>query len=287
MVLVFEMRDLIDDLKDIKLAIFDLDGVIYRGDLLIPNVDKIIKELKNLGIMVVYNSNNSTATRKTYVERLKNFNIESKHTDFYTSASIASAEITKLKDNAKVFVIGEVGLKSELNSYGHIVVEDPTDINEIDFVIVGLDRDFRYNKLAIAQKCILVGKAEFYATNTDSTLPVAGGLKPGAGVMVNALVTCTGKEPVKVFGKPEPDGINRILIDNNITRENACIFGDRLNTDIIAGNRAGIKTIMVLTGVTTIEMITDLNEKKMKNKDFDINLIPDLIINNLDEIFKK
>ncbi|MFX1277373.1 MAG: HAD-IIA family hydrolase [Promethearchaeota archaeon] len=281
------MRALIDKLKDITLAIFDLDGVIYRGDTLIPNVDNIIKDLKNLGIKVVYNSNNSTATRKTYVQRLKKFNIESKYTDFYTSASIASAEITNLKENAKMFVIGEIGLKSELKSHGHIIVEDPSDIREIDFVIVGLDRDFKYNKLAIAQKCILEGKAQFYATNTDSTLPVAGGLKPGAGVMVNALVTCTGKDPVKVFGKPEPDGINRILHDNNTPSKNACIFGDRLNTDILAGNRAGVMTIMVLTGVTKRKILNDLIEKKKKNKNSDINLIPDLIINNLDEIFKK
>ena len=77
------MHELINELKDIKLAIFDLDGVIYRGDTLIPNVDKVIEELKNLTIKVVYNSNNSTATRQTYVERLKSFNIKSEISDFY------------------------------------------------------------------------------------------------------------------------------------------------------------------------------------------------------------
>ncbi|MFX1258990.1 MAG: hypothetical protein ACFFAN_14120, partial [Promethearchaeota archaeon] len=94
------MKELIDDLKDIKLAIFDLDGVVYRGDSLIPNANKIIQNLKECNIKVVYNSNNSTITRQMYVERLKKFNIPSKYSDFYTSASITSAEITKIKKMA-------------------------------------------------------------------------------------------------------------------------------------------------------------------------------------------
>ncbi|MHA2008206.1 MAG: HAD-IIA family hydrolase [Promethearchaeota archaeon] len=212
------MSKLIEDLKGIKLAIFDLDGVIYRGDKLIHNADKIIDKLKDMSIKVVYNSNNSTVTRKTYVERLKKFNIVSSIADFYTSASITSGEITKIKTKSNVYVIGEKGLREELNSLGHKIITNPKNYDDIDFVIVGLDRDFNYEKLAIAQRCILEGGAQFYATNTDSTLPVARGLKPGAGTMVNALITCTGREPIRIFGKPEPFGIKLILRDT-IARE--------------------------------------------------------------------
>ena len=287
MVLNFTMRELIEALKDIKLAIFDLDGVIYRGDTLIPNAGKTIKELKEHSIKVIYNSNNSTATRQTYIERLKKFNINSKISDFYTSASISSAEITKLKENANIYVIGEIGLREELSTLGHKIITEPLNTEDIDFVIVGLDRDFNYRKLAIAQKCILEGNAKFYATNADSTLPVARGLQPGAGVMVNALITCTGKNPVRIFGKPEPFGIKMILSDNQESAENACIFGDRLNTDILAGNRASIKTIAVLTGVTTMEMIEELKINSENSNSFDKNLVPDIVINKLDEVFKK
>jgi len=286
MVLVFTMRKIIDALKDIKLAIFDLDGVIYRGDTIIPHASKIIKELKEHSIKVVYNSNNSTATRQTYVERLKKFNMNSKISDFYTSASITSAEITKLKENANLYVIGEIGLREELSSLGHKITTEPLNFEDIDFVIVGLDRDFKYRNLAIAQKCILEGNAKFYATNADSTLPVARGLKPGAGVMVNALITCTGKNPIRIFGKPEPFGIKMILSDNQVSAENACIFGDRLNTDILAGNRAGIITVAVLTGVTSLEMIEELKVESQNSEDFDKNLIPDLVVKDLNEIFK-
>ena len=281
------MAELINELKNIQLAIFDLDGVVYRGSSLIPNADDVINELKDLSIKVVFNSNNSTATRKTYVERLQNYKIQSTITDFYTSASIASAEITRIKKKANIFVIGETGLRQELQSLGHTIETNPTNYADIDFVIVGLDREFTYEKLAIAQRCILEGKAQFYATNVDSTLPVANGFKPGAGTMVNALITCIEKEPVRIFGKPEPFGIELILKDMHTPPKRACIFGDRLNTDILAGNRARITTVAVLTGVTTRSMIENLRGMAKNSENVDTNIFPDLIINNLTEIFKK
>ncbi|MHA1491500.1 MAG: HAD-IIA family hydrolase [Promethearchaeota archaeon] len=280
-------RELINELNDIKLAIFDLDGVIYRGNSLIPNADKVVQNLKDLSIKVVYNSNNSTITRQMYVEKLKRFNISSDISDLYTSASIISAEITKIKKNSNIFVIGEIGLREELKAKGHVIIKDVKNVNDVDFVIVGLDREFNYRNLSIAQKCILEGNAQFYATNTDATLPVARGFLPGAGVMVNAVETCTGKMPLKIFGKPEPFGIELILKNYKISSKKACIFGDRLNTDILAGNLAGIKTILVLTGITSKKMMENLmmNLKKKSNS-IDKNLIPDKVINSLDEIFK-
>ncbi|TFG00614.1 MAG: HAD-IIA family hydrolase [Promethearchaeota archaeon] len=279
------MNELIEELRSINLAIFDLDGVVYRGMELIAGVDEIIQKLKDLSIEVVYNSNNSTITRQMYVEKLKNLNIESKIRDFYTSASITAAEITKLKKNSNIFIIGEIGLEKELEAKGHRIIKKRKKFRDVDFVIAGLDRKFDYQKLAIAQKCILEGKAEFYATNSDSTLPSEDGLMPGAGVMINAITTCTNTEPIKIFGKPNPFGINSILEDRQIKPEKACIFGDRLNTDILAGNRAGIKTIVVLTGVATLDQIKLLKaEQRQKNND-KIDMLPDITIQNLDQIF--
>ena len=280
------MKELIDELKQLKLAIFDLDGVVYRGDELIRNADKVIQELQNQSIKVVFNSNNSTITRQKYVEKLKSFNIQTELSNIYTSASITSVEITKIKKNANVFVIGEIGLRQELEALGHKIVVEPDNFGNIDFVIVGLDRNFNYNSLEIAQKCILEGKAKFYATNADSTLPVANGLKPGAGVIVKALEVCTGQKPIKIFGKPEPFGIQLILKDFKTKPKIACIFGDRLNTDILAGNRAEITTIAVLTGVTSKEDIKKTQEEAEKSNLIDKNLIPNIVINSLEEIFK-
>jgi 4-nitrophenyl phosphatase len=145
-------------------------------------------------------------------------------------------------------------------------------------VIVGLDSNFNYKKLTFAQNCILQGNAQFYATNADSTLPIAGGLLPGAGVMVNAVQMCTNQRPIKIFGKPNPFGIIAILKDTDTPPDKAVIFGDRLNTDILAGNRAKINTVLVLTGVTKK---TDVK----RNIDDDLN--PDRIIDTLEDIFVK
>jgi phosphoglycolate/pyridoxal phosphate phosphatase family enzyme len=275
------MSRLIQELNGIKLAIFDLDGVIYRGNSLIKGVKQVIKDLKDLSIKVVYNSNNSTATRKNYVDRLESFNIECSVEDFYTSASIASAEITKLKTKSKIYIIGETGLQDELEARGHEIITEESRCLEVDFVVVGLDRNFTYQKLAIAQRCLLEGKAIFYATNADATLPAPTGLLPGAGVMVNAVQTCTNIKPEKVFGKPNPEGIELILREQEIAREKAVIFGDRLDTDIVAGNRAKIFTVMVLTGVTTEEMLLNIKKDTKENS----SLLPRLVLNSLKEIF--
>jgi len=280
------MRKLIDQLKDIKLAIFDLDGVIYRGDKLITDSDKVITALKELNIKVVYNSNNSTATRVMYVDRLKGFNIESDVLDFYTSASITASEITRLKQNATIYIIGEIGLKEELIGCGHEVVNAESNHMEVDFVIVGMDRALTYAKIAFAQRCILEGNAKFYATNADSSFPVATGLLPGAGVMVNAVKTCTDQKPVKIFGKPNPEGIQSILKDTNSNPNRSVIFGDRLNTDILAGNRAGIRTVLILTGVTKTSDVEKLRKDEDCYPEAEIGLIPNIVINSLKDIFK-
>jgi len=277
------MSELIKELQGTKIAIFDLDGVIYRGKDLIPNVDKNIQRLKDKSIKIAYNSNNSTATRQTYADLLKKFNISSKPSDFYTSASITSEEITRIKPNSNIFVIGEIGLREELKAKGHKIIHSESDYSKVDFVIVGLDREFNYHNLAMAQRCILEGKALFYATNDDATLPVKNRFLPGAGVMVKAVEVCTGIKPITTFGKPQPTGIELILQENNISPERALMFGDRLNTDIIAGNRAGVKTILVLTGVTSPKMMEEIKN----NPNIDKELLPNMIIDNLDAIFEK
>ena len=256
------MSQLIDDLRDVRLAIFDLDGVVYRGNNEIPGVAEIIRRLKASSIRVVFNSNNSTLTRKMYVEKLREFQIVTTIDDIFTSAYITAEEISKIKTNAQIYIIGEKGLKEELKAKNHQICENVTDPSTIDFVIVGLDRNFNYNKLAIAQNCISQGHAQFYATNTDATLPENDIELPGAGCMVAALEICVSQKPINVFGKPSPLGIKMILEKTKIQAQNAVIFGDRLDTDIMAGNQAEIKTVLVLTGVTTKENIIELKEKK-------------------------
>jgi HAD superfamily hydrolase (TIGR01457 family) len=268
--------NLIEELNDIALFIFDLDGVIYRGKKLINNSDIIIKNLRKRGLDIIFNTNNSTQTRDMYVEKLKKLGIKTTKEEIYTSAHIAAMALSAVKSKANVFIIGEIGLQKELELEGHTVFLDDSAGTDIDFVVVGLDRNLTYDKVKLAQNYILDHGAKFYATNPDATLPVKKGVLPGAGVMVKAVQIATGKKPLKIFGKPHPTGINLILENYDTAPDKAAIIGDRIETDIVAGNRAKIKTILVLTGVTTKEMAQDFSGE--------FNT-PDIIINSLRELF--
>lgn len=231
-----------------KAILFDMDGVLYRGERPLPGAAEAVELARSLGYRPFFLTNNSTRTRSQYVERLRRMGIECTESDVITSA-YATAEYLKsvAPNGARVYVIGEEGLKVELRLAGFLLSEN----GPVDFVVVGLDREFNYGKLARAQRAILSG-ADFIATNPDATFPTEDGLIPGAGSIVAAVERATGRRP-KVIGKPEPFMLELALRLSGARREDCVVVGDRLDTDILAGNRAGMVTVLVLTGVTAEE----------------------------------
>jgi len=231
-----------------KAILFDLDGVLYRGKKPLPGAEEAVKLARSRGYRVFFLTNNSTRTRAQYVERLRSMGIECDESDVITSG-YATAEYLKsvAPNGARLFVIGEEGLKVELRLAGFLI----SDEEPVDFVVVGLDRKFNYEKLLRAQQAILKG-AEFIATNPDSTYPTEEGLIPGAGSIVAAVERASGRKPT-LIGKPQPFMLELALRLSGARREECVVVGDRLDTDILAGNRAGMVTILVLTGVTTEE----------------------------------
>jgi 4-nitrophenyl phosphatase len=173
-----------------------------------------------------------------------------------------------------VYRIGEEGMARELASAGMRVITDQEEPDaKIDFVVVGLDRDFHYRKLARAMQAIMDG-AEFIATNRDATFPVESGeLLPGGGSLVAALVTAVGREP-HLIGKPESYALQKILDETQSTPDQTIVVGDRLDTDIEAGNRIGAWTVLVLTGVTS----------RKQGESAQGDLEPDVIIDTLAEL---
>lgn len=280
--MINNLKDLIRDLKlieelnDIAMFIFDLDGVIYRGKKMINHSDIIIKSLRKRGLDVIFNTNNSTETREMYIQKLKKFGIKITQDEIYTSAFITASSLTALKPNSNIYVIGEIGLVKELEFQGHHVIPVDSAEEDVDFVVVGLDRNLTYEKLNIAQNYIVECGAKFYATNTDATLPVKKGILPGAGVMVKAIQIATGKKPKKIFGKPHTFGIELILEKYDSPPDKAAFVGDRIETDIVAGNRAKLKTILVLTGVTTRDMVDEITDE---------DSTPDIVLNSLRGLF--
>src|SRR5271157_528592 len=232
-----------------RLVIFDLDGVIYQDKDVIPGAPEAVDGLRARGIQVVFNTNNSTSTREMYVERLQAMGIATTIEEIFTSAYIATLALVELySPGTKVFVVGEVGLVTDLTQAGFAVTQDPEDGEGVQFVISGLDRAFTYDRLKAAVHAIMRG-AEYYATNEDVTLPMPGLPWPGAGTMVAAITTAVGRRPAQVFGKPAPDGINLILRKLGFTAPESLTVGARFDTDIAAGNAAGTDTLLVLTGI--------------------------------------
>ena len=143
-----------------------------------------------------------------------------------------------------MYVIGEEGLTSSLEAAGFVLAE-----SDVQYVIVGLDRQLTYQKLTLAVRLVKAG-AKFVGTNPDTTLPMDDGIIPGAGSFQAAITAATGVRPL-IIGKPEPTmlliGCERL----GTSPADTAIIGDRLDTDIVGGSRAGLQTLMVLTGVST------------------------------------
>lgn len=232
--------------------VFDLDGVIYRGKEPQPHAQEVVLTLRNQGHAVRFYTNNAAKHRDTYLSKLETLGIPTP-VDHIMTSSYATA-LYFLEHNAAgktVYRVGEQGMAREFEAVGMNVVYDLEEPSaKIDYVVVGLDRDFHYRKIARAQEAILAG-AQFIATNEDATFPMEGDrLLPGGGCMVAAIRTATNVEPF-VVGKPSVYAYNKILELTRCAPENSVMIGDRLDTDIAVGNRAGADTVLVLTGVTS------------------------------------
>ena len=236
-------------MMSIRLVIFDLDGVIYRGDEPMPFAVQTVQRLRNEGVMVRFLTNNSALTREAYVRRLTGVGIPAQEEDFMTSAYATALYLqTQGAQGRRVFIVGEEGIHEELRRIGMVVVTDPEE-EGADYVVAGIDRDFTYDKLRRAHYAIQHG-AGFIATNRDATYPAAGGrIVPGGGAIVAAIQTCTGVEPT-VIGKPNTYSMELLLQKCEVPASEAILVGDRLDTDVLVGNRAGLHTVLVLTGVT-------------------------------------
>jgi 4-nitrophenyl phosphatase len=260
--------------KSLQIFIFDLDGVIYLGNELIPGAKEVLKALTDHKKQIFFLTNNATQTRAKFSEKLRKMGIPARPDQIITSAFITAEILRKSYPGAGVYIIGEEGLINEFKEAGFQIISDEETESPIDFVIVGLDRNVTYRKLAIAS-CAIANGAKFIATNTDPTLPTEQGLLPGAGCMVAALSAAVGSEPEMIIGKPNPFMIEYILEKQQMAPAVAVIIGDRYSTDILAGFKAHIKTILVKTG-TGLQELQKIPPSGPK---------PDLILDSIANLF--
>jgi 4-nitrophenyl phosphatase len=247
--------------------IFDMDGVLYRGRTALPGVSDLLNALDLRGRSYMLATNNSSASAAEYVTKLASMGVEVGVESILTSAMATRDYLVQtLPAGSGIYVIGAPSLRAELFTdttfkpvqYGE---EQPAA------VVVGLDTSFTYEKLRLANAAIR-GGAKFVATNGDLTLPTEEGLLPGCGSIVAAVSAASGLTPV-VIGKPEPVSLLEALDRMGVAPADGVMVGDRLDTDIVAGQRAGMLTVLVLTGVSTRDDVAAATVR------------PDLIFNDL------
>ncbi len=241
-----KLANLVDRLSTFFL---DMDGVLYLGDTPIDGAAKAVAYLRKKGKKIVFMTNNSAYTRRMYVRKLARMGIRAHESEVVTSGYATVLYLRKRSPRARLYVVGEPGLKTELRRGGFEVLSDDR-AERADFVVAGLDRTMSYKRLTAGVRALLAG-AELIATNTDATYPTESGLCPGAGAVVGALSSSSGKLPKVDIGKPSPNMIKLALAAAGSKPRETAIIGDRLTTDVLAGKQAGLTTMLVLTGVAS------------------------------------
>ncbi len=226
--------------------LLDLDGVIYEGKNVIEDAVESITALREMGIKTGYVTNNSSRKPETIADQLRGFGLELSASEVISSAQ-AGVELlaTMIPAGSKVLVVGGEGLRAEVVAAGFELVASSDQSPAA--VIQGFSPDVGWNDLAEASYSIQRG-AKWVATNQDWTIPREKGLAPGNGTLVSAVHTAVGQLPV-VAGKPE-----RAIFDTAVRTflaRSAIYVGDRLDTDVVGANKAGLGSALVMTGVTT------------------------------------
>jgi HAD superfamily hydrolase (TIGR01450 family) len=240
------------------LVIFDLDGVVYRGDEPIAGASRLVAALRASGRQVRFATNNSMATRQAYVDRLAAQGIDTAVDEIVTSTSATIQHLQAHEPGIRrLMAVGAEGMLTELIAAGfdavHANAAAPADwyggplAARYDAVVAGLDPAIDYRSIGIAAAAIGAG-ARFVATNADLRYPTPTGFVPGAGAIVAALRATSGVEPL-VIGKPEPAMFQAILESVGVAPAEALVIGDNPDSDIAAAHRAGIPALLVLTGI--------------------------------------
>ena len=233
-------------------VVFDMDGVLYRGDVAIKGAADAVAEIRKMALGVLFLTNNSTQTPEGYVDKLAGIGIPARPDEILTSALVTAA-VCRDEGLAgkRAIVAGEEGVRRALEAVGIEIDEDP-DSRRADVVVVGWDRGFDYTTLLRASSAARAG-ARFFATNRDPTFPHEDDLWPGAGSILAAIETAAGRRAT-VMGKPhEPmmKEAQRRLGDAGQDPSAIVMVGDRPETDLAGAHAMGWRTVLVLSGVAS------------------------------------
>lgn len=238
-------------LAKIASFVIDMDGVLYRGDAILPHVNDFIDALEARPVPYVMCTNNSTRTPQEYTDRLAEMGLTVPADRVVTSGIATRSWLdAHYPAGTRIYVVGAEALFNVV--YGDAKYEKAGVDAEV--VVTGADFDLTFEKMRVATLAIRRGAA-WVATNPDTTFPTEEGLIPGAGALVAAIAAATSVKPT-IIGKPEPGMLLESAHILGTPADSTAMLGDRLDTDILAGKAAGFITVLVLTGVTSASDLT-------------------------------
>ena len=236
------------ELKDKKLFLLDMDGTIYLDNDLFDGTIDFLNHVKSSGGRYLFVTNNSARSTDAYVKKLESIGIPASEEDFLTSADATILYIKQKYSGRKFYCIGTRSFYEQLSAAGIDVVTELSD--DIDGIVMGNDQELNFKKLEDACK-LLLGDIIYIATNPDWVCPTAFGYVPDCGSFAEMLWRATGKRP-HFIGKPRPEMLTLAMERFGYSKEESCMIGDRVYTDIASGYNAGIDTIFVLSGEGTV-----------------------------------
>jgi 4-nitrophenyl phosphatase len=241
------MKKPMAQLGDITHLIVDMDGVLYRGNDPLPRLQEFIAFLRQKPIPFILATNNSTQTPQQYAAKLACMGAQVSPTEILTSGQATARFLARhYPPGTRAHVFGMPSLRQAMEEAGFFLADE-----NVAVVVASMDREITYDKLKRAS-LLIRGGARFIVTNLDPTLPSAEGLLPGTGSLIAALQAATGIKPLAI-GKPEPTMFQLALEMMGARPQNTATLGDRVDTDLEGGRRAGLATIGVLSGSSNRE----------------------------------
>ena len=239
---------LIEVMKSQLGFLLDMDGVVYRGNQMIPGADRFIETLKKNEVPFLFLTNNSQRARRDIAMKLQRMGIAAESDDIFTCAMATARFLAQQRKRVTAFVIGENGLTSALHHNGIAVVDD-----DADYVVIGEGRTMNFEMVEKAVRLVEKG-ARLVATNLDATCPTDQGTRPGCGAIVAMIEKATG---VQAFSVGKPSGVMMRMAQRQlgVRSEHTVMVGDTMYTDILGGVEMGFITCLVLSGHTKLEEV--------------------------------
>lgn len=245
-------------LQSMKLFLFDMDGTLYLGNQLYPFTIELLDTIKANGGKYLFMTNNSSKSVLDYVKKLEKLGIQATREEFMTSSQATAFYLHKHHEGQRLYVCGTESLKEELRSEGFTVT---TNLDEVDCIVMGFDTELTFQKLHDVSYLLLTRpELPYIATNPDLVCPTEFGSVPDCGSVCIGIKNATGREPI-VIGKPSPLMPQLAMEKLGVSKEETCVVGDRIYTDVKSGLNAGITGILVLSGETTREILEASEDK--------------------------